>query len=157
MFLLCSLWGAKMRELPIMEPLALAGIALPPGLRVISAAAAGFPSPAQDWADDAIDIIELLRLDRPASFVFRISGESMVGAGIHDDDLVVVDRDVKPKDGQVVIAVVEGGFVCREIRWRDGVPVLRACNRQMRYPLTVADQSVEIWGVVRTVVRAMGR
>ena len=46
-----------MRELPIMEPLPLASVALPRGLRVISAAAAGFPSPAQDWADDAIDII----------------------------------------------------------------------------------------------------
>lgn len=157
MFLVCSLAGWTMRELPIMEPLPLTGVALPRGLRVLSAAAAGFPSPAQDWADDAIDIIELLRLDRPASFVFRISGESMIDAGIQDDDLVVVDRDVTAKDGQVVIAVVEGGFVCREIRWHEGVPVLRACNRQMRYPLTVADQSVEIWGVVRTVVRAMGR
>ena len=84
-------------------------------LRVVGAAGAGFPSPAQDWEDDAISLIELLRLDQPASFVFRISGSSMVEAGIYDNDVVVVDRDTRPAEGHIVIALVDGGFVCRQL------------------------------------------
>ena len=139
--------------LPIMQPIPLAEV--PPGIipAIVSAAGAGFPSPAQDWADDAIDLVELLRLDRAASFVFRISGASMMDAGIHDNDVVVVDRDTRPSDGHIVIAVVEGGFVCRQLVYRQGVPHLEARNSRMSYPLTIADEAVEVWGVVRTGVR----
>lgn len=66
------------------------------------------PSPAQDWEETAIDLVALLRLDRAASFVFRVSGQSMIDAGIYDDDVVVVDRDATPVSGRIVIAVVDG-------------------------------------------------
>jgi len=87
-------------SLPLMQPIPVAAVSSGLRLRIIGAAGAGFPSPAQDWADDAISLIELLRLDRAASFVFRISGSSMVDAGLHDNDVVVVDRDVKPGNGR---------------------------------------------------------
>lgn len=128
---------------------------VPPDLRfrIIGAAGAGFPSPAQDWEETAINLVELLRLDRAASFVFRVSGNSMVDAGLYDDDVVVVDRDAKPLNGRIVIAVVEGGFVVRQLCYRDGLPMLEARNSRMVYPQTVADESVEVWGVVRASVR----
>ncbi|WP_265838722.1 LexA family protein [Roseomonas mucosa] len=139
--------------LPIMQPVPLAKA--PPGLipRFVSAAGAGFPSPAQDWADDAINLMELLRLDRAASFVFRIDGSSMTDAGIHHNDVVVVDRDMRPVEGHIVIAIVDGGFVCRQLVYRQGVPHLEARNARMSYPMTIADEAVEVWGVVRTGVR----
>ena len=129
--------------------------ALPPGLRlrIIAPAAAGFPSPAQDWEEDAIDLAKLLRLDGPAAFVFRIAGASMIEAGIHDGDVVVVDRDTKPRNGSIVVAIVEGGFVCRQLCIRDGVPTLEARNSRMNYPVVICDETVEIWGVVRASVR----
>src|SRR3989304_8056580 len=79
--------------IPLSQPMPIAD--LPPAfrLRVVSAAGAGFPSPAHDWEETAIDLVALLRLDRAASFVFRVSGQSMIDAGIYDDDVVVVDRD----------------------------------------------------------------
>ncbi|MFC0205306.1 LexA family protein [Novosphingobium soli] len=128
---------------------------LPPDLRlkVIGAAGAGFPSPAQDWEETAIDLVELLRLDRAASFVFRVSGQSMVDAGLFDSDVVIVDRDAKAVNGRIVIAVVDGGFVIRQLSMRSGVPVLEARNSQMRYEPVVADEHVEVWGVVRASVR----
>lgn len=128
---------------------------LPPDfcLKVIGAAGAGFPSPAQDWQETAIDLVELLRLDRAASFVFRVSGQSMIDAGLFDSDVVIVDRDAKPVNGRIVIAVVDGGFVVRQLSIRDGVPVLEARNTQMRYEPVVADENVEVWGVVRASVR----
>lgn len=122
-------------------------------LRIVGAAGAGFPSPAQDWEETAINLVELLRLDRAASFVFRVDGSSMVDAGLFDKDVVVVDRDAKPLNGRIVIAVVDSGFVVRQLCYRDGVPFLEARNSRMTYAPTVADESVEVWGVVRASVR----
>ena len=117
--------------IPLSQPMPIAD--LPPAfrLRVVSAAGAGFPSPAQDWEETAIDLVALLRLDRAASFVFRVSGQSMIDAGIYDDDVVVVDRDATPVSGRIVIAVVDGGFVIRQ--WsgatasRSSRPATRGC------------------------------
>ena len=139
--------------LPPATPIPIAD--LPPGfdLRAIGAAGAGFPSPAQDWEETAIDLVELLRLDRAASFVFRVSGHSMVDAGLYDSDVVVVDRDAKPTNGRIVIAIVDGGFVIRQLCYRDGVPRLEARNSSMSTPVAIADEEVEVWGVVRASVR----
>ena len=138
--------------LPTMQPVPLAEVPKGTVLRIIGAAGAGFPSLAQDWEDDAISLIELLRLDRAASFVFRISGSSMIDAGIHDNDVVVVDRDTRPIEGHIVIAIVDGGFVCRQLVSRCGAMLLEARNSLQFYEPTPAE-GVEIWGVVRTGVR----
>lgn len=129
--------------------------AVPPGfrLRIVASAGAGFPSLAQDWEDDALSLINLLRLDRASAFVFRISGSSMVEAGLNDQDIVVVDRDAKARNGSIVVAIVDGGFVCRQLRIRSGVGYLEPCNSNMDYPLCICDETVDIWGVVRAGVR----
>ncbi|WP_206245886.1 LexA family protein [Novosphingobium terrae] len=140
-------------QLPVAQPVPLAELA--PGLQLsaISVAGAGFPSPAQDWEEDAINLAELLQLNRAGSFVFRIDGSSMIDAGISDRDVVVVDRDKTPRAGDIVIAVVAGGFVCRQLVRRDGLPYLVARNSRQNYPEQVADDSAEVWGVVRAGVR----
>ncbi len=136
-----------------MQPIPIAEA--PTGLliRYLGAAGAGFPSPAQDWEEDSINLAQLLRLDRAASFVFRISGSSMIEAGIHDNDVVVVDRDTRPSPGHIVIAVVDGGFVVRQLVSRGGAPWLEARNSRQTYAPRLADETVEIWGVVRAGVR----
>jgi DNA polymerase V len=138
--------------LPPMQPVPLAEV--PEGLIpfLIGAAGAGFPSPSQDWAEDRICLIELLRLDRAASFVFRISGTSMIDAGIYDNDVVVVDRDTRAVEGHIVIAIVDGGFVCRQLARRQGGTFLEARNSRQHSDPTPAE-GIEIWGVVRTSVR----
>lgn len=83
-------------DLPLRRPVPLSAIPPTLRLRIVGAAGAGFPSPAQDWEETAINLVELLRLDRAASFVFRVSGSSMIDAGLYDNDVVVVDRDAKP-------------------------------------------------------------
>lgn len=137
------------------RPIPIADISADLRLRIVGAAGAGFPSPSQDWREDAIDLVELLRLDRAASFVFRVSGSSMLDAGLFDNDVVVVDRDAKPANGRIVIAIVDGGFVVRQLVIRQGVPYLEARNAGMIYEPTIADgdMGVEIWGVVRASVR----
>jgi DNA polymerase V len=142
-----------MMMLPVAQPVPLADLG--PGFQLcpIGVAGAGFPSPAQDWEEDAINLADLLRLNRAGSFVFRIEGSSMVEAGISDRDVVVVDRDVTPRSGDIVIAVVAGGFVCRQLVRRDGLPYLEARNSRQNYPEQVADDTAEVWGVVRAGVR----
>src|SRR3546814_15445845 len=76
----------------------------------------------------------------------------MIDAGIHDNDVVVVDRDTRPVEGHIVIAIVDGGFVCRQLCRRRGDLSLEARNAQQIYAPTPVE-GVEIWGVVRTGVR----
>ena len=94
--------------IPLSQPMPIAD--LPPAfrLRVVSAAGAGFPSPAQDWEETAIDLVALLRLDRAASFVFRVSGQSMIDAGIYDDDVVLcsIVRHKQPEIKEVTVRQV---------------------------------------------------
>lgn len=72
---------------------------------------AGFPSPAQDSFDDGrIDLNEILIGDVTSTFALRVTGDSMLGCGIHDGDELLVDRSITPRDGDVVIAVVDGDF-----------------------------------------------
>lgn len=142
--------------LPVMRPVPLAEVPYDLALQIVGAAGAGFPSPAQDWEDDAISLVELLRLDRAATFVFRISGWSMIEAGIHDKDVVVVDRDTNPRNGHIVIAIVDGGFVCRQLAERQGNAFLEARNSRQNYPATPAE-GIELWGVVRAGVRDFQR
>ncbi|CAN5256677.1 translesion error-prone DNA polymerase V autoproteolytic subunit [soil metagenome] len=140
-------------DLPLARPVPLSAIPPTLHLRIVGAAGAGFPSPAQDWEETAINLVELLRLDRAASFVFRVSGSSMIDAGLYDNDVVVVDRDAKPSNGRIVIAIVDGGFVIRQLVMREGVPILEARNARTRQVSVIADDSVEVWGVVRASVR----
>jgi DNA polymerase V len=133
--------------------MAIAVLLTRPRLRIVEAAGAGFPSPAQDWEETGIDLVRLLSLERPASYVFRVSGESMIDAGLRDGDTLIVDRDGRPGSGSIVIAVCDGGFVVREIRRIDGVPHLVARNDLEPHAPRRCDEDVEIWGVVRTIVR----
>jgi len=72
------------------------------------AARAGFPSPAEDFQDDALDLNDLLVKNAPATFLYRAEGWSMLHAGICDGDILVVDRSVTPRDGDLVIATWDG-------------------------------------------------
>jgi DNA polymerase V len=114
-------------------------------------AGAGFPSPAQDYAEEPIDLSAWLAPNRPSAFVMRVDGSSMVGAGIHAGDMVVVDKAKKPQSGSIVVAVAEGGFVIRQLAKRDGALVLRSvCDAPS---FIQVNEDVELWGVVVSLAR----
>ena len=119
-----------------------------PALLSVGTVRAGFPSPAQDHAVDRIDLMGRLVRHPQATFLLRIKGDSMREAGILDGAVVVVDRALKPRSGQVVIAIVDGEFTCKTLVMRAGRPLLRAANPT--YPdITPRDgQELSIWGVV---------
>ena len=109
--------------------------------------AAGYPSPAQDYFDGRIDLNEHLIKDITSTYVVRVSGDSMQGAGISDGDELIVNRALEPKDGSVVIAVLDGELTIKRLRITGTGVVLQAENPaypDIRVP-SVAD--LVIWGV----------
>ena len=117
--------------------------------------AAGFPSPAEDYVEVGIDLNDQLIRHPTSTFFLRVSGDSMTGAGIHDGDLLVVDRSLNPRPGRVVVAVLDGGFTLKRLVRHHGRLRLEAANPD--YPplelQTCGD--VQIWGVAVHVIHPL--
>ena len=84
--------------------------------KVSGSVVAGFPSPAEQYLEPPLDLNELLVKRPAASFFVRVSGDSMIGEGIHDGDLLVVDRSLRPASGDVIIACIDGEFTVKTYR-----------------------------------------
>jgi len=114
---------------------------------------AGFPSPADDFTDKRIDLTEQLVKHPQATFLVRVVGESMREAGIDNGDMLVVDKAIKPRHGQIVVAVVDGEFTCKKLYQRAGVIKLRAANPTFPDIFFKDGQTMEIWGVVTACIK----
>ena len=88
--------------------------------KVSGSVVAGFPSPAEQYLEPPLDLNELLVRRPAATYFVRVQGDSMVGAGISDGDLLVVDRSLRPADGDVIIASVDGDFTVKTLRLGNG-------------------------------------
>lgn len=114
--------------------------------------AAGFPSPADDYVEKSLDLNELLVQKPAATFFVRVQGDSMLGAGIHPNDMLVVDRSLKPISGKIVICAVNGELTVKRLVMEDDVWKLRAENPAYPdIPLT-ADLEAVFWGTVTNVI-----
>lgn len=113
---------------------------------------AGFPSPADDHVERTLDLNEELITHPAATFFLRASGRSMQGAGIHDGDLLVVDRSIPSDTGTVVIAVVDGEFTVKRLRRTSAGMILDAEHPDYP-PIPIGSETdVRIWGVVTWVL-----
>lgn len=121
---------------------------------MLSSARAGFPSPAEDHIEKLLDLNEHLIGDKAATFIVRAKGDSMIKAGIHDGDLLIVDRSVEPRDGRVVIAVVEGNFTVKRLRRKAGKCWLEAANEKFA-SIAITDEEAVIWGVVTNAIHSL--
>jgi DNA polymerase V len=116
---------------------------------------AGFPSPADDYLEGPLDLNRHLIPNPIATFFVRVTGDSMVGAGIHCGDLLVVDRSLEPRDGQVAIAVVDGELLVKRLRWRKGRLFLEAEHPDYP-PLQIREaMNFEVWGVVTHSIHSL--
>lgn len=116
---------------------------------------AGFPSPANDYLEGPIDLNQHLIRHPAATFFVRVSGDSMVGAGIHDGDLLIVDRAVECVDGCIVVARVHEEFTLKRLRKRENRIFLIPENDRYA-PIEVTEGSdFEVWGRVTGSVRQL--
>lgn len=121
---------------------------------LLVSASAGFPSPAQDDMEEPINLGDWLVEHPAASYIMRVEGYSMAGAGINDGDLIVVSRAKKPTSGHIVVALVYGDRTLKRLRRREGRLWLIA--EADGYPDIIIDEHVEIWGVVVGLARKYG-
>lgn len=112
---------------------------------------AGFPSPAADDIEEPIDLGNWLIEQPAASYVMRVDGHSMTGAGINDGDLIVVSRAKKARQGHIVVALVHGDRTLKRLR-KTGDRFWLVAEAE-GYGETIVDENVEIWGVVVGLAR----
>jgi DNA polymerase V len=120
---------------------------------LVGSVKAGFPSPAEDHAGQRIDLFDRLNSHPQATFFMRVSGLSMTDAGICEGDVIVVDRSIKPKSGQIVVAVVDGEFTVKQLVMRAGVVKLRAANPTFKDIVLKEGQELVVWGVVKAALK----
>ena len=122
---------------------------------VSTANATGFTAAADDYMERGIDLNEQLVRNKPATFFMKVSGNSMINAGIFDGDIVIVDRSVKPVNGKIVIAVIDGEMLIR--RYEKTLNKLLLIPETPKLsPIDVSEFSdFTIWGVVAHIIRSV--
>ncbi|WP_434634593.1 LexA family protein [Chromobacterium sp. CV08] len=114
---------------------------------------AGFPSPASDHMESAIDLHDYLVGDPLATFMVRVKGDSMEGAGIDDGDLLVVDKGLTAHHGDIVVAVVDGEFTVKRLHQKRGCCALMPENPAYLPIVMEEGQELQVWGVVTACVK----
>lgn len=117
---------------------------------------AGFPSPAQDYVERTLDLNELCIRHPAATFFVKVSGDSMQDAGIYDNDILVVDRALEAKHGDIVVAALSNEFTVKELCL---TPTIRLLPHNPKYRAIeiTSENELEIFGVVTNVVRNIRR
>ena len=117
---------------------------------------AGFPSPATDYVEDDIDLNACLIKNAPSTFLIRVQGKSMNSIGIHDGDLLVVDRSLNPKKFSTVIANVNEELVVKNFVKENNQSFLTSGSKKLKDKINLAENpEVFIWGVVTYVIHAL--
>ena len=120
-----------------------------------SGVSAGFPSPADDYLEGSLDLNAHLVREPTATFFVRAQGESMIDAGIHDGDLLVVDRSEQARSGSVVIASINGELTVKRYVRREGKAWFEPENKAYQAILPNEEDDVRMWGVVTNVIHPL--
>ena len=116
---------------------------------------AGFPSPADDFMEGKLDLNQHLVKHPTATFFVRVSGDSMIEAGIHPDDILVVDRSLEPRHGKIVIAALDGELTVKRLHKTSNKTYLMPENKSYN-PIEINENNeMSIWGVVTSVIHAL--
>jgi len=121
----------------------------------VASVSAGFPSPADDYLEGTLDLNQHLIKHPAATFFVRVAGDSMIDAGIHDGDLLLVDRSLEIVDGKVVIAIINAELLVKRVR-KVGERLFLLPENQAYQPIEVREEmDFELWGVVTHVIHSL--
>lgn len=120
-------------------------------VKVLGTVEAGFPTPAEEELADTMSLDDYLIRNPEASYILKVKGDSMIDAGIREGDMVIVERTANHKEGQIVIAEVDGEWTIKYLRKKDGKIFLEPANKKFKpiYPT----EELKIAAVVRAVIR----
>jgi DNA polymerase V len=113
---------------------------------------AGFPSPATDYMEKELDLNQFLIHNPEASFFVRVSGDSMIQAGIFDGDTLIIDRSLPVKNGSIILAIVEEEFTIKRFIQRAGKTYLAPENENYQVLEVTNNESFQIWGIVTATI-----
>ena len=114
---------------------------------------AGFPSPADDFKDSRISLDSELVKNKESTFYARVSGDSMIEAGLDDGDLIVIDRSLDPENGKIAICFVDGEFTVKRIKKEKNKLFLMPQNKKYK-PIEIKEENeLIIWGIVEYVIK----
>ena len=108
----------------------------------------GFPSPADDHLDEAIDLNREYIKNKSSTYFGRVSGDSMIDAGLENGDLLIIDKSLKPKDGNIAVCFLDGDFTVKRIRIEEGKIWLMAENKNYDPIEITPDNELMVWGIV---------
>jgi DNA polymerase V len=118
-----------------------------------SKVAAGFPSPADDYIAKTLDLNKYLIKHPAATFLVRATGDSMINAGIHDNDILIVDRSLKPTTGKIIIVAIDGQLTVKRLQKHASGHFLLAPDNPAYKPIDISEGNETcIWGVVTQVI-----
>ena len=114
---------------------------------------AGFPSPADDFKEVRISLDKELVKNKEATFYARVDGDSMIGAGLEDGDLLVIDRSLNPENGKIAVCLVDGEFTVKRIKKEKNKLYLKPENKKYK-PIELKEENeLIIWGIVEYVIK----
>jgi len=114
---------------------------------------AGFPSPADDFKEVRISLDKELVKNKEATFYARVDGDSMVGAGLEDGDLLVIDRSLNPENGKIAVCLIDGDFTVKRIKKEKNKLFLVPENEKYKKIEIKEENELVIWGVVEYVIK----
>ena len=116
---------------------------------------AGFPSPADDFKEIRISLDRELVKNREATFYARVSGESMIEAGLEDGDLLVIDRSLDPENGKIAVCLIDGEFTVKRLKKKNKKLYLKPENKSYKEIEINYDSELIIWGIVSYVIKSV--
>jgi len=121
----------------------------------LESVSAGFPSPADDYMEGKLDLNKYLIKNQSATFFVRVTGDSMINAGIYSGDILIVDRSLIPKDGSIVIAVIDSELLVKRMQYIKNKIYLSPENPKFEPIEITVEMNFEVWGVVTTVIHSV--
>tara|TARA_B100001027_G_scaffold48072_1_gene31619 strand:+ start:4473 stop:4904 length:432 start_codon:yes stop_codon:yes gene_type:complete len=116
---------------------------------------AGFPSPAGDFKQERISLDKELIKNKEATFFARVSGESMVNAGLEDGDLIVIDRSLEPTNNKIAVCFIDGEFTVKRLKVKKNKIWLKPENTNYKAIEVKEDNELIIWGIVTNVIKKL--
>ncbi len=123
------------------------------GIKILGSVEAGFPTPAEEDLAETLSLDNYLIKNKEATFMLRVSGESMIEAGIQPGDMVIVERRSDAKDGDIVVAFIDGGYTVKFLRKRNGKTWLDPANKDFEPIVPAENDELKIMAVVKAVIR----
>lgn len=116
---------------------------------------AGFPSPAEDYTEPVLDLNRYVIKNPASTFYARISGDSMVGVGIQDGDIVVIDKSLEPANDQIAVCFIDGEFTLKRIHTENGRLFLMPHNPNFPSIEITEENNFQVWGIVTYIIKKM--